>query len=74
MAASDNSEPGLDSPEPLTEDDLVRAVDLVVAASSRQWAVTAAGAQLAATSPVHADVPPDSLRLDDGPCVAKNRA
>ena len=40
----------LTSPEPLTEDDLVRAADLVVAAGGRDWAEAEADAQLAAAN------------------------
>ena len=40
----------LTSPEPLTEDDLVRAADLIVAAGGKDWAEAEADAQLAAAN------------------------
>src|ERR1700758_2409181 len=44
------------SPDPLTEDDLIRAADLVVAAGGRQWAENEADAQLAAANASLAEV------------------
>ncbi|MBV9445545.1 MAG: polyprenyl synthetase family protein [Streptosporangiaceae bacterium] len=51
----------LTSPDPLTEQDLVRAADLVVAAGGRQWAENEADAQLAAAnaSLAEIDIPTD---------------
>jgi geranylgeranyl diphosphate synthase, type I len=46
----------LNSPEPLTEEDLIRAADLVVAAGGKQWAETEADAQMAAANASLADV------------------
>jgi geranylgeranyl diphosphate synthase type I len=46
----------LTSPDPLTEDDLIRAADLVVAAGGKQWAESEADAQLAAANASLADV------------------
>jgi geranylgeranyl diphosphate synthase type I len=46
----------LTSPEPLSEDDLIRAADLVVAAGGRQWAENEADAQLAAANASLAEV------------------
>jgi geranylgeranyl diphosphate synthase, type I len=40
----------LNSPAELTEDDLVRAADLVVAAGGKQWAETEADSRLAAAA------------------------
>jgi geranylgeranyl diphosphate synthase type I len=46
----------LTSPDPLTEEDLIRAADLVVAAGGRQWAENEADAQLTAANASLADV------------------
>jgi geranylgeranyl diphosphate synthase, type I len=46
----------LNSPDPLTEDDLIRAADLVVAAGGKQWAESEADAQLAAANASLAEV------------------
>jgi geranylgeranyl diphosphate synthase, type I len=46
----------LNDPNPLTEDDLIRAADLVVAAGGKDWAETEADAQLAAANQSLADI------------------
>src|SRR5271169_2313838 len=46
----------LTDPEPLTEDDLVRAADLVVAAGGKDWAEAEADTQLAAANASLADI------------------
>jgi geranylgeranyl diphosphate synthase type I len=46
----------LTDPEPLTEDDLVRAAGLVVAAGGKDWAENEADAQLAAANASLADI------------------
>ena len=46
----------LTDPQPLSEDDLVRAADLVVAAGGKQWAEDEADAQLGAANASLADV------------------
>jgi geranylgeranyl diphosphate synthase type I len=46
----------LSDPQPLSEDDLIRAADLVVAAGGRQWAENEADAQLAAANASLADI------------------
>ncbi len=46
----------LTSPAPLSEDDLVRAADLVVAAGGKDWAESEAGTQLAAANASLADI------------------
>jgi geranylgeranyl diphosphate synthase type I len=43
-------------PQPLSEDDLIRAADLVVAAGGKQWAEAEADAQLAAANASLAEV------------------
>jgi geranylgeranyl diphosphate synthase type I len=46
----------LTDPAPLTEDDLIRGADLVVAAGGKQWAEAEADAQLAAANASLADI------------------
>jgi len=46
----------LTDPQPPTEDDLIRAADLVVAAGGKDWAETEADAQLAAANASLADI------------------
>jgi geranylgeranyl diphosphate synthase type I len=46
----------LTDPQPLSEDDLVRAADLIVAAGGKQWAESEADAQLAAANASLADI------------------
>jgi geranylgeranyl diphosphate synthase type I len=46
----------LTSPDPLSEEDLIRASDLIVAAGGKQWAESEADAQLAAAEASLADV------------------
>jgi geranylgeranyl diphosphate synthase, type I len=46
----------LSDPQPLGEDDLIRAADLVVAAGGKQWAESEADAQLAAANASLADI------------------
>jgi geranylgeranyl diphosphate synthase type I len=46
----------LNDPRPLTEDDLVRAADLVVAAGGKDWAENEADTQLAAANASLADI------------------
>jgi geranylgeranyl diphosphate synthase, type I len=46
----------LTDPEPLSEDDLIRAADLIVAAGGKQWAEAEADAQLAAANASLADI------------------
>ena len=46
----------LTDPQPLSDEDLIRAADLVVAAGGRQWAEAEADAQLAAANASLADV------------------
>src|ERR1700678_662888 len=55
----------LTDPQPLTEDDLIRAADLVVAAGGKQWAEDEADGQLAAANASLADIDlPDSVRAE----------
>ena len=55
----------LTDPQPLTEDDLIRAADLVVAAGGKQWAEDEADVQLAAANASLADIDlPDSVRAE----------
>jgi geranylgeranyl diphosphate synthase type I len=46
----------LTDPRPLSEDDLIRAADLIVAAGGKQWAETEADAELAAANASLADI------------------
>jgi geranylgeranyl diphosphate synthase, type I len=46
----------LSDPQPLSEADLIRAADLVVAAGGKQWAENEADAQLAAANASLADI------------------
>jgi geranylgeranyl diphosphate synthase type I len=46
----------LTDPQPLSEDDLVRAADLVVAAGGKDWAEAEADTQLAAANESLADI------------------
>jgi geranylgeranyl diphosphate synthase type I len=46
----------LADPRPLSEDDLIRAADLIVAAGGKQWAETEADAELAAANASLADI------------------
>jgi geranylgeranyl diphosphate synthase type I len=46
----------LTDPQPLTENDLIRAAELVVAAGGREWAEAEADAQLAAANASLADI------------------
>ena len=46
----------LTDPRPLSEDDLVRAADLIVVAGGKQWAEAEADAQLAAADASLADI------------------
>jgi geranylgeranyl diphosphate synthase type I len=46
----------LTDPQPLSEDDLIRAADLIVAAGGKQWAETEADAELAAANASLADI------------------
>ena len=46
----------LTDPQPLTENDLIRAADLVAAAGGREWAEAEADAQLAAANASLADI------------------
>ena len=55
----------LTDPQPLTEDDLIRAADLVVAAGGKQWAEDEADVQLAAANASLADIDlSDSVRAE----------
>jgi geranylgeranyl diphosphate synthase type I len=46
----------LTDPQPLSEDDLIRAADLIVAAGGKQWAEAEADAELAAANASLADI------------------
>src|SRR5579862_2444835 len=55
-AAADQLCALLASPDPLSEDDLIRAADLIVAARGKQWAEREADAELAAANASLADI------------------